>query len=676
MYSVKHAAAVAASLVLSGALTIFSAQARTPEEWKDGAYAYSAQNTSLETVLNDFANSHAVQLRMGEMTGAERVSGRLRSSSAEAFLNRLALEHRFQWFVYNNTLYVSPMSKQESRRLKLSKDGASGLKQALEGIGLLEPRFGWGEIPEQDAVLVTGPAEYVSLISQFSENEKQNKADKELMVFPLKYASVSDRQIRYRDKTLLVPGVTTILNELLGQQNPKSASGVQQQESSNGNPMMDSFMEQNDSILADLARRTMKPNSGLLKEESDDFKPMVSADVRNNVLLIRDDPARRNVYQALISQIDIPNKLIEINALIVDVDRSELSRLSANLLGSFGNVTAGSSMLGGSSTLFVTDFQRFFGQIQALEGKGNASVIANPSVLTLENQPAVLDFSETAYLQSIGERVAEVTPITAGTTLQVVPRALTNKDRVSIQLTVDVEDGKLSRDLEGEPEGTRQAKVSTQALVEEKNTLVMGGFSSRETGDRVRRIPILGSIPFIGKFFSSTSQVTSNRERLFIISPHLIGDQVDPSRYVDPEFRGQIADSVQEMQRRQKFSAMKGPLERAMRDLAQNQVPQGFSSGGEGRGLINLCGIVPGLTVDASRNQWYSKGALQISVGVIRNVTAKPQRFDESLCRGGGVLAVAAWPTTQLAPGQSAEVYVAYEIHAGLRRSRQSLLTP
>lgn len=45
----------------------------------------------------------------------------------------------------------------------------------------------------------------------------------------------------------------------------------------------------------------------------------------------------------------------------------------------------GSSLLtGGSSTLFINDFDRFFADIQALEGQGVASVIARPSVLTLE----------------------------------------------------------------------------------------------------------------------------------------------------------------------------------------------------------------------------------------------------------------------------------------------------
>ncbi|TGH91721.1 EscC/YscC/HrcC family type III secretion system outer membrane ring protein, partial [Escherichia coli] len=79
--------------------------ARMPDEWKNGAYAYSADNTPLSIILEDFATSFGVEINLGTL-GDSNVTGKLRAESPEAFLNRLALEYRFQWFVYNNTLYV------------------------------------------------------------------------------------------------------------------------------------------------------------------------------------------------------------------------------------------------------------------------------------------------------------------------------------------------------------------------------------------------------------------------------------------------------------------------------------------------------------------------------------------------------------------------------------------
>ena len=148
--------------------------ASTPEARKNGAYAYSADNTPLNIILEDFTNSFGVDINIGTLPDSN-VTGRLRAASPEAFLNRLALEYRFQWFVYNNTLYVSPLSAQTSRRTEISPDAAPDIKQALKGVGLLEPRFGWGELPDEGVVLVTGPPEYVNLIADFAKNRTRQK---------------------------------------------------------------------------------------------------------------------------------------------------------------------------------------------------------------------------------------------------------------------------------------------------------------------------------------------------------------------------------------------------------------------------------------------------------------------------------------------------------------------
>lgn len=664
-----------ALFALSASSLSFNLYAHTPDSWKEGAYAYAADNTSLRTVLQDFATSHSVTLNVpADFDG--NVQGRLRADSPIDFLNRLGLQFRFQWFVYNDTLYVSRQSDQISRRIKVSADAAPDLKQALTDVGLLEPKFGFGELPDDGVVIVTGPPEYVSLVQDFSAKDKDKKADKQMMVFPLKYASVADRNIQYRDKTILVPGVATILAELLGQKSGRSASGSQQTAGSDNGMkgrMEQQIRDQSDSILNDLVNsQTSGPKSD---EDDDELHPFVSADVRNNALLIRDDPSKRDQYQSLVSQIDIPQKLVEIDAMIVDVDRKSLNELGANLRGTFGNITAGSALFRGGSSLFVTDYNRFFSQIQALEGSGNASVVANPSILTLENQPAVIDLSDTAFITATGERVVNIEPVTAGTSLQVVPRAIGRGQHQTVQLEVDIEDGKVDRDDENKATGDQKVTISTQALVQENGSLVMGGIHSRETGDISHRIPLLGDIPYIGHLFSYSRHETNQRERLFIITPHLIGDQVDPTRYISAQDRDRLAQDLRGVENRQEYSSMRGPIENAMRDLAENKIPEGFESGGEGVSINQLCTLPPGLIADNTRTQWFNNRTIQLTVGVIKNITNKTIRFDEASCSDDDVLAVAAWPRSDILPGQQSEIYVAFRSRGEARRSRQSLLS-
>ncbi|WP_312045940.1 type III secretion system outer membrane ring subunit SctC [Erwinia sp.] len=663
-------------LALAIGLSVSHSYATTPEEWREGAYAYSADNTPLSVILQDFAGSHGVDANVTGLPDTF-VTARLRSDNAEAFLNRLALEYRFQWFVYNNTLYVSPQSQQTSRRLKISPDAAPDIKQALQGVGLLEPRFGWGELPDDGVVLVTGPPKYVDLIADFSKkSEPETSEDKQMMAFPLKYADVADRTIKYRNQTLVVPGVATMLNELLGQSGGGSANGATTTQSGGGggDSAYQAMQNESRSIMEQMIGRNTRMGRSNEQQPGKTLQGKVSADVRNNTLLVRDNKKLRPEYQELVKMIDVPQKLIEIDAVIVDIDRNELARLSTNWSGQFGNVSAGASMLSGASTLFVTDFNRFFADIQALEGEGTASIIANPSVLTLENQPAVIDFSNTAFITAIGERVADIREVTAGTSLRVTPRSIgDNPDKTAVQLVVDVEDGKLDKNQDGSAQGTENGVISTQALVQAKRSLVMGGFHTKQSGDDEERVPILGKIPLLGKLFTSNNRTTSQRERLFIITPHLIGDQVDPSRYVDAENSAQINDTLRDINRRHQFGDMKRTIENAMQDLAESRQPGGLQPNQTGLPLGSLCSV-PLAFRTSTRQQWYGNDAMQISVGVITNTSGKEARFDESFCRGDRTLAVAAWPHTRLQPGESTEVYVAYDTQAPARPGRVSLL--
>ncbi|WP_050568373.1 type III secretion system outer membrane ring subunit SctC [Dickeya chrysanthemi] len=673
------------SLVLMGMLP--GAHAATPPDWSKGAYAYSAEQTPLSAVLQDFANGHGVDLVLGNIDDVN-IETKIRADNAVAFLDRLALEHRFQWFVYNNVLYVSPQDEQTSVRIEVSQDAAPDMKQALTGIGLLDSRFGWGELPEEGVVLVTGPTEYINLIRNFSQQRETKEDRRKVMIFPLRYASVSDRTIQYRDQRLVIPGVATILNELMdGNRNtPAGAAGagsgigsdggMTTADGAGGGQDASKAIEMNArSMLARLASR----NSGAASSASrkkDQLNGKVSADVRNNALLVRDDEKRRDEYQQLIDKIDVPQNLVNIDAIILDVDRTALSRLEANWQGKLGAVTGGANMMSGSSTLFVSDFKRFSADIQALEGEGTASIVANPSVLTLENQPAVIDFSRTAFITATGERVANVQPVTAGTSLQVTPRVVGHGGSSSIQLVIDIEDGQVETNTEGTASGVKRGTVSTQALIGENRALVLGGFHVEESGDRDKRVPLLGDIPWIGKLFTSRQHEVSRRERLFILTPHLIGDQNDPTRFVSADNRRQLNDAMGRVAQRNSKTDLFGTVENALRDLASGQTPAGFTIDGSGPKLSEICRTSPSMSYQSHRHQWYSNLSLSLTVGVVKNTGTQPLRFDEASCANSRTLAVAAWPKTTLAPGESTEVYLALLPAKNAQPSRASLIKP
>lgn len=678
------------------------ALAAVPDAWKHTAYAYDARQTDLATALGDFAKEFGIGLDMAPIQGT--LDGRIRAQNPQAFLDRLGQEHHFQWFVYNETLYISPTSEQTSARIEVSPDAVDDLQQALSDVGLLDKRFGWGALPDEGVVLVRGPAKYVDFVRTYSKKvEAPEKAEKQdIVVLPLKYANAADRTIRYRDQQLTVAGVASILQELLeNRSRGESINGVSLLQGQGGTASgmtggnnstglnyggLDSggfdtgALEQGlDRVLGSRGKRA--GGSGGSSRRS---KIRVSADVRNNAVLIYDLPKRKAMYQKLVKQLDTPRNLIEIDAVILDIDRNELAQLSSRWNFNAGSVSGGANLFqqGTSSTLFIQDAGKFAADLHALEGNGAASVIGNPSILTLENQPAVIDFSRTEYLTATSERVADIQPITAGTSLQVIPRSLDKGDKSQVQLIVDIEDGQIdtSQINEDQP-AVRKGNVSTQAVIAEHGSLVIGGFHGLETTDKVNKIPLLGDIPVIGKLlFQSRNRELNQRERLFILTPRLIGDQVNPSRYVEISNPHDVDDQMKRIQQRRDGgeTPTRGDVQNVFTQLLDGVAPVGFNSG-ETLPFEpdSLCDPGEGLVLDKQRSQWFSKKDWGIAVVVARNTTSKPVRIDESRCGGRWVMGVSAWPRAWLQPGAESEIYIALrqpQVSTKAKQNRPSLL--
>jgi type III secretion protein C len=676
--------------------------AAVPEAWKHTAYAYDARQTDLSTALGDFAKEFGIGLDMAPIQGT--LDGRIRAQNPQELLDRLGQEHHFQWFVYNETLYISPTREQTSARIEVSPEAVDDLQQALSDVGLLDKRFGWGALPDEGVVLVRGPAKYVDFVRNYSKKvEAPEKAEKQdVVVLPLKYANAADRTIRYRDQQLTVAGVASILQELLeSRSRGESINGVSlvQGQGSTASGMTGGThdnglnygglesggfdtgaLEQGlDRVLGSGGKRGAAGSGA-----SGRSKIRVSADVRNNSVLIYDLPKRKAMYQKLVRQLDTPRNLIEIDAVILDIDRNELAQLSSRWNFNAGSVSGGANLFeqGTSSTLFIQDAGKFAADLHALEGNGAASVIGNPSILTLENQPAVIDFSRTEFITATSERVADIQPITAGTSLQVIPRSLDKGGKSQVQLIVDIEDGQIdtSQINEDQP-AVRKGNVSTQAVIAEHGSLVIGGFHGLETTDKVNKIPLLGDIPVIGKLlFQNRSRELNQRERLFILTPRLIGDQVNPSRYVEISNPHDVDDQMKRIKQRRDGGEepTRGDVQNVFTQLLDGVAPVGFNSGETlPFEADSLCDPGQGLVLDKQRSQWFSKKDWGVAVVVARNTTGKPVRIDESRCGGRWVMGVSAWPHAWLQPGAESEIYIAVrqpQVSTRATRNRPSLL--
>ncbi|MEN3293137.1 MAG: type secretion protein [Burkholderiales bacterium] len=535
-----------AALMAAVLLSAPSMHAATPAIWKETGFSINASGMTLRAVLEDFGRVYGVRVSISAKADVY-MKGRLKADSGSDFLDRLTQPYKFRWFVYNDTLYIVPRDENASLRLEVGEDAVQDAKAALVGLGLFDSRFGWGELPDEGTVIVSGPRAYVNLVREvlLPDEVKAPLKGKQTMIFRLRYANATDRVISTRGQSETIPGIKTILSSLLfGAASNEKLSERSQFDVASGKRSRTAIQGRGDAReVADNAS-DQKPRivragderdgdrSSKSKNSSRDDRPRIEADPSLNAIIIYDNINKRDMYKSLIAELDVEPQQVEIEALIVDIDRSKLSELgvewgvrSGNTVGRINATKADSQEVElpiPGSTLLISNAARFYARLKALEGTGQARVLAKPTVLTLDNVAAVLDLSQTQYVPLVGERIADLADVTAGTMLRVVPRILREGDNTRVRLEVDIEDGALG-DLNSQKANVTRSTISTQAIIDLQQTLMIGGYHSESVSKNQQKFPVLGDVPLLGNLFRTETESHATRERLFLITPRLSG---------------------------------------------------------------------------------------------------------------------------------------------------------
>jgi len=182
-------------------------------------------------------------------------------------------------------------------------------------------------------------------------------------------------------------------------------------------------------------------------------------------------------------------------------------------------------------------------QIKALVANGSAEVLSRPSVITLDNRPAVIEVTEqkqfptttTSGTQGYVTTSFGFEEVTPGILLQIRPRVSEAKDEVAMEIDVQIKalraanDGKaLNSDdptkIIGTKPGSSTRRVHTFTLVPNKTPIIIGGLVQKDLEGINNKVPGLGDIPFLGRLFGSEKTVSEKKEVIVVITPHIIRD--------------------------------------------------------------------------------------------------------------------------------------------------------
>lgn len=342
-------------------------------------------------------------------------------------------------------------------------------------------------------------------------------------------------------------------------------------------PLRSSFFQVNYAKAQDIANLLKTTDNRLLSERG-----QVSVDARTNTLLIQDTANKLEEIQAIVARLDIAVRqvLIESRVVIANHDfakelgvRLGLSRSntfgSHELLiagqqsgynagtynidkGPFSSDTAGnafnsgltiegkSAAASGAEALMVnlpaaaanSGVNFLLGKVgsyllqlelSAMQSEGQGEIISSPRVVTSDQNKAVIKQGyEIPYQEAAASGATTVAFKEVVLQLEVTPH-ITPDDRIRMELQVNKDNPDFSRQVLGVPPlETRQVK--TTVLVDNGETVVLGGVFERTKQTATDKVPLFGDIPYVGALFRHNNDIDQNKELLIFVTPKILKD--------------------------------------------------------------------------------------------------------------------------------------------------------
>jgi type IV pilus assembly protein PilQ len=259
--------------------------------------------------------------------------------------------------------------------------------------------------------------------------------------------------------------------------------------------------------------------------------------------------------EGLLAQIDVPPLQVLVEATILSVTLSEENKLGVDFnvlsgidfqaMGGTSNVTDGVDLgdvsVGQNDWLFGGRTNGFTNAasdglhigilrnqvgvfIESLERVGNATVLSNPQVMTVNRHIAeVLVGQRLPYLTTTANETATLQSVEfldVGTSLVFRP-FISSDGYVRMEIHPKNSSGLIND--RGLPEEVT-TQVSANVLVRSGHTVVIGGLMETQDTTDTSQIPLLGSLPFVGSLFRSETQQEARREIIVLLTPHVVGD--------------------------------------------------------------------------------------------------------------------------------------------------------
>lgn len=280
----------------------------------------------------------------------------------------------------------------------------------------------------------------------------------------------------------------------------------------------------------------------------------VAVDARTNTLLVRDTAAAQTAIQHMVNALDQAVRQVTIKSRVVTVNDSLSDELGirwgytqqSGVFASSGSLTATDNLANGTSAALadrlnvdlpvadsagsiafhlarLADDKLLDLELSALEEESKGEIIASPQLTTVDKKPAYIEQGmEIPYEESSSSGATSVTFKKAVLSLRVTP-SITVDGQIMLDLVI-------TQDTQGESVPTANGgnavaidtqEIGTQVLVNNGETIVLGGIYQHETINTIKKVPVLGDLPGLGWLFRSKRESQQKREVLIFVTPKI-----------------------------------------------------------------------------------------------------------------------------------------------------------
>jgi type III secretion protein C len=572
-------------LVGSLTLGLVSASVAENIQWREGVFDLQAVNEPLNVFLTRLLTLQGISTTISPAVSTGRVNGRFKGKASAVF-RELVDTYGLAWFYDGTTLEICSLSEVETRLLEVDPSDVARLERNLRQFRLSDPRFPLRISTADGQIMVSGPPRFVDMVVSVADKVSQSptkpKMGMDVRVFRLKHARALDTTVSIGGVDTVISGLARVLNDIVGEMKyepvaaarstPRTLPGLRGKGmasigradpgSAGARTPGSGSLGLNSLSGGDLANQQITPMVGVLGADSNPQRPAAEAPAANrgatvraegriNAIVVRDAPERMAMYARLIESLDIDVPLIEIEASVIDVsdDKSEQlgidwraqgnrfsissspnglagtgappTNLANDLLRSANPISAGTGLVG--TLIFGSDRSYFLARLNALADTGDARTVSKPRVLTIDNNEAVLQSTSEFFVRVAGERQVDLFNVSLGLTMRVTPTLVEDAQGRRIKMIVRIEDGNTNsgRLVDQIPVVNRNS-ISTQAVVGDGQSLLIGGYVIEENSGGKSGVPGLSEVPVLGWLFGQKSTKVRRVERMFMLTPRVV----------------------------------------------------------------------------------------------------------------------------------------------------------